>query len=617
MAEAKQILSQIIQTGISNHSSSLSAILSFSATSPQGDLHLASLIFAHIEKPNSFVCNSMIRGFASSRNPDRALFFYLQMNREKSIADKFTFPFVLKACAVLLAVEVGRSVHGKIIQLGFSSDPFICSGLVRMYSEFNEIDVARKLFDATPERDFVLWNSMIGGYLKCGLLDPARGLFDNMSDKNVGTFNAILGGYVRFGCLAIAHKLFEEMPERDVVSWNTMIGAHARCGSVGTAQKLFNDAPVRNVTTWSAIISGFAQSSRFQDGLEIFKEMVLEGAKPNQAILVSVLSSCAHLGALEQGIWIHAYIEKHGIEVDDVLGSSLIDMYSKCGFLQGSRMVFDKIVKKDVCAWTSMIYGFAIHGHSLRALNLFAEMEAVGIRPNNITFVAILCACSHSGLVDKGREIFNRINRSDHMRPTIEHYTCMVDLLSRANLLDEAQDLIKAMPMEPDDSVFGALLSGFNIHRRRCLGNEDVGKQITKLQTADSGAYVLMSNMYASIEQWDEVARMRRMMVGMGVKKNPGCSLIEVLMSNDNTFKVVSVGSVRIKMFDGVERILIKVKHVPDLRKILISPGALEEALDELNAEKRAMDDKMDSFYKNEMWELVELPIDRKVIVCK
>ncbi|KAF8388257.1 hypothetical protein HHK36_026923 [Tetracentron sinense] len=530
IAQLKQVLAQIIQTGISNHPLSLSSILSFSATSPQSDLHFASLIFANIEKPNSFAYNSMIRGYTNARDPHRALFVYLQMNREQPVSDKFTFPFVLKACTLIRAVELGKSVHGKILQMGFSSDPFIVSSLVRMYSEFDDIVAARLLFDEIPDRDPILWNSMIGGYFKCGITDRAHALFENMIDKNVGSYNVMMGGYAKLGCLDLAFKLFNEMPDRDLISWNTMIGAQARFGSVETAKRIFDDAPEQNATTWSAIVSGFAQGGKFSDGLEMFKGMLSEGLKPNQATLVSVLSCCAHLGALEQGIWIHGYIEKHWIEVDDILGASVIDMYSKCGFLQGAISTFHKIVKKNVCSWTSMIYGFSIHGHSLQALSLFSEMVSFGIRPNGITFVAVLCACSHSGMVDRGREIFDQMLRVYKIRPAIEHYTSMVDLLSRANLLDEAQELIKAMPMDPDEFVWGALFGGFRIHGDRSwLENENIREELARSEPKDSGAYVLMSNIYASVDHWDDSTRLRKMMEAMGVKKNPGCSCIERL----------------------------------------------------------------------------------------
>ncbi|XP_010262506.1 PREDICTED: pentatricopeptide repeat-containing protein At1g08070, chloroplastic-like [Nelumbo nucifera] len=529
VAQLKQVLAQIIQDGIANHPLSLSSILSFSATSSQPDLCFASLIFACIEKPNSFIYNSMIRGFTNAGDHARALHFYLQMNRVEHLPDKFTFPFVLKACAVLEAVELGRSVHGKVLRMGFSLDLFIRSSLVRMYSDFDEIEAARVLFDEIVERDLVMWNSMIGGYMKCGLLERAFELFESMPCKNVATYNAMMGGYAKFGCIEKISKLFNEMPNKDLISWNTVIGAHARFGSVDTTLKLFSDTPERNLTTWSTIISGFAQGGRFGDALEVFRHMLDDGVKPNQAVLVSVLTCCAHLGALEQGRWIHGYIQKNGIEVDDILGASLIDMYSKCGFLQGSMSVFDKMEKKGVCSWTSMIYGYAIHGHPFQSLDLFGEMKSLGFRPNAITFVATLAACSHAGLVDRGRDVFSEMHRVHGIIPTIEHYTCMVDLLSRAGLLDEAQDLIKSMPMKPDIFVWGAFTGGIRIHGGGSgLVSQDVSEGLARLVPRDSGAYVLMSNMYALNNQWDDVTRIRRKMEEVGVKKNPGCSTIEV-----------------------------------------------------------------------------------------
>lgn len=471
----------------------------------------------------------MMQGLVDARQPEHAFLVYLRMNRESLAPDNFTFPFVLKACSLLSAVSTGKAIHARILQLGFSFDPYIQSGLVRLYSQFDAVEAARHLFDGIPDRDVVLWNSMIGGYVKCGDLESARELFEEMPAKNVGTYNALIGGYAKFGCMDHASRLFEEMPERDVVSWNTMVGAHARSGSVAVARELFDRAPMKNVATWSAIISGFAQCSRFVDTLDMFKDMLVKGPRPDQSILVSVLSCCTHLGALEQGIWIHGYIDRQGIEVDDLLGSSLIDMYSKCGMLKGAISVFDKLEKREACSWTSMIHGLAIHGHAHEALEAFEKMERLKIIPNAVTFIAILSACSHSGMVGRGLELFYRMHPVYGIVPKIEHYTCMVDLLSRGNYIEEAQEIIKSMPMKPDVFVLGALLGGLRIHcQHGPIYERELAREIVKLEPRDSGAYMLVSNIYASIDQWDNAARMRRMMERFGIKKNPGCSLIEV-----------------------------------------------------------------------------------------
>ncbi|CAL9101588.1 unnamed protein product [Musa acuminata var. zebrina] len=528
MSHLKQHLARIIVAGASGHPSALASLLSFAATSPHGDLRFASLLFAHAPIPARFAYNCMLRGLVGARLPGGALLLYLQMNRGCVAPDRFTFPSVLKACSLLPAAAAGESVHARIFRLGFSLDAYVRSGLVRMYSEFDQVAAARRLFDEIPDRDVVLWNSMIGGYVKCGDIAYARRLFEEMKHRNVGTYNALLGGYAKFGFMDSASRLFDEMPERDVVSWNTMIGGHARSGAIKVVRDLLARAPQKNATTWSAAISGLAQCGRFKDALDLFKDMLVEVPRPNQSALVSVLSSCAHLGTLEQGIWIHRYITRQEIEVDDFLGSSLMDMYAKCGMLQGTKLVFDRLEKRHVCSWTSMIYGFAMHGRSPEALETFREMERLRIKPSDVTIIAVLCACSHAGLVEQGLNIFSRMHHDYGITPKIEHYTCMVGILGRGNLIEEALEVIKSMPMEPDEFVWGALLGGLRANSQDQLGNEEeLSSKMVDLKPKSSGAYVLVANMFASIDRWDDATRMRRMMVGLGVKKNPGFSLIE------------------------------------------------------------------------------------------
>ncbi|XP_020249528.1 pentatricopeptide repeat-containing protein At3g29230-like [Asparagus officinalis] len=399
-----------------------------------------------------------------------------------------------------------------------------------MYFDFEEIGSAYKVFDEMIDRDVVIWNSMIGGCVKCGRVQEARELFEMMNvSKNVGSYNAMLGGYVRVGCIERARELFDEMPERDVVSWNIMIGAQARLGTVEIACELFDYAPKKNVTTWSTIISGFCHSGCYNDALDKFKKMLVDGPRPNQAVLVCALSSCAHLGALELGVWVHGYIVQSGFKVDDWLGSSLIDMYAKCGVLQAAISLFHRLKRREACAWTSMIHGYAIHGQCQQALDTFNKMEELRIKPNDVTFVAILSACSHAGLVDKGREIFKRMKQVCNMSPKIEHYTCMIDLFCRSNLLDEAQELVKSMPMKPDIYVWGALISGLRIHQPNSLKLDNgLRGEIERLRPTDSGLYVLLSNIYAGFDQWGEVEIMRGMMKDFGVKKSRGWSSIEV-----------------------------------------------------------------------------------------
>ncbi|XP_031483912.1 pentatricopeptide repeat-containing protein At2g29760, chloroplastic-like [Nymphaea colorata] len=530
MAELKQTLSLIIQTGVLNHSSSLANLVSFSATSEEGDLELASLIFAQMQKPSTFSYNVMIRGYSNdgSRSPERALLLYLKMRREGTNADNYTYPFILKVCSLLLALEFGRCIHGKLFSSGHHSDMHTQSSLIRFYAECGLTECGSQVFAETTERDVILWNSILGCYAKSGVLGMARKLFDEMPERNSASYNAVIAGYVKVGDVGSARKLFDEMPQRDVVSWNTMVVGYARSGFVNEAHRLFCEMPCRNLSSWSGMITGLAQSSRFEEALDVFNEMMIEKVKPNQATLVGALSSCAHLGALEQGMWINAYIERSRFNVDDMLCAALIDMYSKCGLLEGAKFIFFKNREKDVCSWSAMICAFSMHGCCEEAIVLFEQMQNIGIKPNGITFVSILTACAHAGMVNKGKEIFHGMRMIHKIEPSIEHYTCMVDLLSRAGHLEQALNFVRTMPMAPDTFVWGSLVSGFMIHGSHHLLNENVAEELARLKHKDSGTYVLMSNLYASIDQWDDVMRLRGLMIDRGVQKNPGCSLIEV-----------------------------------------------------------------------------------------
>ncbi|CAN6460350.1 unnamed protein product [Victoria cruziana] len=529
MGELKRVLSLIIQTGVSDDPS-IANLLSFSATSEQGDLELAYLIFTQLQKRSTFSYNVMIRGHSknASSSPERALHLYLKMRREGTNGDNYTYPFILRVCSLLLDLEFGRCVHGQLFSSGYHSDMHVQSALIRFYADCGMVECASQVFAEATQRDVIVWNSILGCYAKSGALSMARELFDEMPVRNSASYNAVIGGYVRVGDVESARKLFDEMSQRDVVSWNTMIVGYARSGFVDEAYRLLCEMPSRNLSSWSGMIAGLAQSNRFEEALEFFVEMLIEKVKANQATLIGALSSCANLGALEQGMWINAYIEKSRFTVDDMLCTALIDMYSKCGLLEAAKFVFFKNRKKDVCSWSAMISALSMHGCCEEAIVVFERMQSLGIKPNGITFVSILTACSHAGMVDEGREIFHGMRMVHRIEPSTEHYTCMVDLLSRAGHLEQALNFVRTMPMAPDTFIWGSLIRGFMIHGSHHLLDKNVAEELARLKPKDSGTYVLMSNLHASIDQWDDVMRLRGLMTEQGLRKNPGCSLIEV-----------------------------------------------------------------------------------------
>lgn len=337
--------------------------------------------------------------------------------------------------------------------------------------------------------------------------------------------------YSSCGNLMLARQAFDEITQPDLPSWNSIINASVKAGLVDIARKLFDEMPERNVISWSCMINGYGRCGEYKEALALFREMQkveVNGVKPNEYTMSSVLLACGRLGALEHGKWVHTYIGKCGMEVDVVLGTSLIDMYAKCGSIERAKWVFDNMgPNKDVMAWSAMISGSAMHGHAEECLELFAKMTDYGVRPNAITFLGILCACVHGGLVSEGQEYFRTMSEDFGITPLIQHYGCMVDLYGRAGLIKEACVLVKSMPMEPDVLVWGALLSGSRMHGdiETC---EIALKKLIELDPTNSGAYVLLSNVYAKRGRWADVRHVRDLMEARGIKKVPGCSLVEL-----------------------------------------------------------------------------------------
>ncbi|XP_028771196.1 pentatricopeptide repeat-containing protein At3g62890-like [Neltuma alba] len=419
----------------------------------------------------SWVWNTLIRARVhhSAVSSHSSFIVYRRMRFHGVVPDLHTYPFLLQSFKSPSHLRPGQQVHAQAFLFGLSNDPFVQTSLINMYSSCGDLILARQVFDEIPEPDLPSWNSIIHANAKVGMIDAAR-------------------------------KLFDEMPQRDVISWSCMINGYVSCGEYKAALSLFCD-------------------------LQMFGGLNLQ---PNEFTISAVLSACGRLGALEQGKWLHAYIDKRGMKVDVVLGTSLIDMYAKCGDIEKSKLMFDVLgPEKDVMAWSAMISALAIHGRAEECLELFARMINNGVRPNAVTFVGVLCACVHGGLVSEGIEYFNRMTKEFGIIPLIQHYGCMVDLYSRAGRVEEAQSVVKSMPMEPDVLIWGSLLSGARMHgdTETC---EVSLKKLVELDPSNSSAYVLLSNVYAKLGRWGEVRHLRDLMEAKGIKKVPGCSLVEM-----------------------------------------------------------------------------------------
>ncbi|XP_010550036.1 PREDICTED: pentatricopeptide repeat-containing protein At5g15300 [Tarenaya hassleriana] len=499
----KQIHASMVVNGfLSNISTVRDLIFSASVAIP-GALKYALQLFDQIPEPDIFMWNTVIRGCSQSLKSDNAVHsvsLYTQMEERGVIPDRYTFTFILKACTRLQWSTTGFGIHGKVVRYGFISNAYVR-------------------------------NTLINFHAKCGELDIANGLFDDSAKAHIAAWSALTAGYAERGKLVEARRLFDEMPIKDLVSWNVMITCYEKCGEMDKARELFDNVPKKDVVTWNVMISGYVRCGSPKEALNMFKEMRDVGEHPDEVTLLNLLSACADLGDLENGKNLHSSI----LEMASVSGfgdartpiwNALIDMYAKCGSIERAMEVFRGMKDRDLSTWNSLVVGLALHGHAVETIDMFNEMQSSKIRPNEVTFIGVLVACSHAGRVDEGHRYFSLMRDVYNIQPNIKHYGCMVDMLGRAGLLNEAFEFAESMDIEPNATIWRTLLGACRIH-----GNVELGKQanenLLRMRSDESGDYVLLSNIYACSGEWDRMEKVRKMFDDTGVKKLAACSLIE------------------------------------------------------------------------------------------
>ncbi|KAM7484808.1 hypothetical protein LguiA_000817 [Lonicera macranthoides] len=535
----KKIHSLLITCNLSNCTFLLTNLLlhSYPPTSHANhfDLAYTSSLINQIGRPNTYLWNSMIQMFSSSSEPQMSLIFFARMRQDGVFPNKHTFPLLLKAFS-RAKDENPFQVYAQIVKFGFNSDHFVQNSLVSAFANYGDIECAHQMFDEITLKDLITWTAMINGYLKIGHGMGALEVFVEMRSKGVKvdevTIVSVLGGAGMVGDIWFGRWVHGFYVESGRVHWDVYVGSalvdmYSKCGNCDDARKVFEEMPCRNIVSWSALIAGCVQCYRFKDALLVFCDMLAEAVEPNQTTLTSVLTACAQLGALDQGRWVHKYIGTSKLKMNPTVGTALVDMYAKCGCIRLAFLVFENLPIKDVYIWTAMINGLAIHGDAANSLNLFSQMLSSDVRPNEVTLIGVLSACSHGGLVDEGRKLFGSMKHIYGLEPNVDHYGCMVDLLGRAGYLDEAVKLIENMPMEPTPGVWGALFGACMNHKAYELG-EWVGKHLIKLQPHHSGRYALLANLYSKRCNWEAAAHIRKLMKESGLEKNPGCSWVEL-----------------------------------------------------------------------------------------
>lgn len=477
----------------------------------------------------------MIRGYAFNGPAEKCVSLYTELLQRGLKPHNFTYPFVLNSCTDLGRFRDGENVHCRILKTGFSSSFSVSNALLNLYLKLPEfpgpgivtggkVSDARKVFDEMCVRTVEVCNRMMAGYTSAGDVNNARQLFDNMEDRDIITWNTMISGYVKVREVVKARELFERIPENNVVSWTLMIGVYAKAGDLITARMFFNKMPQRNVVSWNSMVSSYVQQGNFQEAVDLFIEMRSEGVTPDGYTFVSVLSACSHLGDLEFGKWIHYLIEDFS-QLGVIAGTALIEMYAKCGDINRAFILFIKIGIKDVFCWNVMLKSLALHGKSHDAIKLFSLMQKEGLKPNDFTFLGALFACSHGGMVEEGQSIFDNMEKEYGISPTIEHFGCVIDLLSRNGRLEEALQLVDKMPFEPDVAIWGALLGGCKLRSDFKRAGEIV-ERASKLRSNEGGIHASLSNMYASIEHWPEALIAREKMEEENILKKTGQSSV-------------------------------------------------------------------------------------------
>ncbi|BAT98846.1 hypothetical protein VIGAN_10019700 [Vigna angularis var. angularis] len=569
MSQLKQIQAHIFSVGLQQDRDILNKLMAFSMDSSLGDFNYANRIFKYIHTPSLFIYNLMIKAFVKRGSFRSALSLFQQLREHGVWPDNYTYPYVLKGIGCIGEVGEGKKVHAFVVKTGLEFDAYVGNSLMDMYAELGLVDGFTQVFEEMPERDTVSWNIMISGYVRCKKFQEAVDVYRRMRKEsnekpNEATVvsslsactvlrnlelgkeihyyivneldfttimgNALLDMYCKCGHVSVAQQIFDAMTVKNVNCWTSMVNGYVTCGLLDQARDYFERSPSRDIVLWTAMINGYVQFNRFEEAIALFGEMQMRGVRPDNFVVVTLLTGCAESGALEQGKWIHNYIDENRILVDVVVGTALIEMYAKCGCIDIASEIFYGLKEKDTASWTAIICGLAMNGKTSKALELFEAMQVCGFKPDDVTFIAVLSACTHAGLVEEGRKLFHSMSSVYHIEPNLEHYGCFIDLLGRAGLLQEAEELVRMLPDENNEIIvplYGALLSACRTYSNIDMG-ERLATALAKVKSSDSTPHTLLASIYASADRWEDVRKVRSKMKDMGIKKVPGYSAIEV-----------------------------------------------------------------------------------------
>ncbi|KAJ8761519.1 hypothetical protein K2173_001654 [Erythroxylum novogranatense] len=531
--QGKKIHGYLIKLGYELDPFSANALVDMYAK--VGILEDAVCVFEEIAKPDIVSWNAVIAGCVLHEYYKVALGLFEKMISSGTSPNMFTLSSALKACSGLGLRELGKQLHSSLIKMNVSSDSFLGVGVIDMYSKCNLMADAQLAFSRMPEKDLIAWNAMISGYSQNGEDIEAVSLFPLMFEEGVGFNQTTLSTVLKSTASLRSNNVCKQIHALSIKSGveaanyvvNSLIDTYGKCGFLEDAKSVFEESPIIDFVAFTSMITAYVQDGQGEEALKLYLEMQDRGIRPDPFVCSSLLNACANLSAYEQGKQVHVHILKYGFFSDVFAGNSLVNMYAKCGSIDDANSSFSEIPERGIVSWSAMIGGLAQHGYGKEAINLFNQMLEDRIPPNHITLVSVLCACNHAGLVDEAEHYFTSMEKLFGIEPTQEHYACMIDILGRAGKLDEAMQLVNAMPFPANASVWGALLGAARIHKNIEVGQQ-AAEMLFALEPEKSGTHVLLANIYASAGMWDNVAKMRRLLKDSKVKKEPGISWIEV-----------------------------------------------------------------------------------------
>lgn len=613
LSYARNVFDQIPHPNAFSHNAILSAY------SKSGNLPHMRHIFDSMTEKDRVSWNAVISGYASHNAPDDGILTYRLMLRDGLVApDRITFSTMLILSSTRASPDLGRLVHCQIIKYGFQSHVFVGSPLVGMYLKAGLIADAKNVFDWMRNRNVVVYNTMLTGFLRCGMVEDSKRLFGEMRERDSISWTTMVTGLTQVGLEMEALGFFREMRSAGVAidqytfgsvltacgglpalregkqihayavrtcyEGNLFVGSalvdmYSKCKSIRYAEFVFRRMEFKNVVSWTAMLVGYGQNGCSEDALRFFIEMDRNGIEPDDYALGSVISSCANLASLEEGAQFHCRAVVTGLILYVTVSNAIVTLYGKCGSIEDSHRMFNEMKVRDQVSWTALILGYSQFGKAKETIELFETMLERGVKPDGVTFIEVISACSHAGLVENGKAYFASMVDDHGIIPAADHYTCMIDLFGRAGRLKEAENFIKQMPCSPDAIGWATMLSSCRVH-----GDMELGKwaaeSLLELDPQNPASYMLLSDMHASQGSWDEVAKLRRGMREMGVRKEPGCSWIKYknkvhIFSADDQSHPDSE-----KIYAELERLNLKMEEAgykPDMTAVLHDVGEAEK----------------------------------------